>query len=95
MGKLPSEIRLRIARETKSSVWKIDELLDVIKKEVEARELSEFVRASEEKGSKPTRKVFSTAKSLVANQQKPVNEFKIQCVYCNRNHYSASWRPGY
>ena len=40
MSKLPNDIRLRIARETTSEVWKIDELLDVIKTEVEAREAS-------------------------------------------------------
>ena len=41
MSKLPNDIRLRIARETTSEVWKMDELLEVIKAEVEAREASE------------------------------------------------------
>ena len=31
MAKVPSELRLRIARVTKESVWKIDELLEVIR----------------------------------------------------------------
>ncbi len=42
MSKLPSEIRLQVARKATSDVWKIDELLDTIKFEVEAREMSEM-----------------------------------------------------
>ena len=42
MSKLPPEIRLQIARNSKASVCKIEELLHVIKIEVEAREASEM-----------------------------------------------------
>ena len=41
ISKLPIDIRLKIAKETTSEVWKMDELLDVIKAELEAREASE------------------------------------------------------
>ena len=41
MSKLPNDIRLRIVRETTSEMWKMDEMLEVIKAEVEAREASE------------------------------------------------------
>ena len=51
MAKLPSELRLRIARVAKGSVWKIDELLEVIRQEVEAKEISERVRATDQKPS--------------------------------------------
>jgi hypothetical protein len=40
MSKLPSEIRLHIARNTVDEVWNITDLLEVMRKEVEARELS-------------------------------------------------------
>jgi hypothetical protein len=53
MSKLPNEVRMRIARETTGSVWKIDELMEVIKKEVEAREISESVKINEERNPKP------------------------------------------
>ena len=46
MTKLPSDLRLRIARETQQEVWNIDELMTVIKVEVEARETSEGVKFS-------------------------------------------------
>ena len=47
MSKLPRGIRLQIARNTSEEVWKITDLLEVMRKEVEARELSEDVRSSE------------------------------------------------
>ena len=49
MAKLPSEVRLQIARVTTRDVWQVDELFQVIKCEVEARELSDSVRVSEGK----------------------------------------------
>ena len=41
MAKLPTNIRLQIAGLTKKDVWHMDELLKVIKEEIEAREQSE------------------------------------------------------
>ena len=46
MVKLPNDVRLAIERKASSSVWKIDELLNTIKFEVEAREASETAKAS-------------------------------------------------
>ena len=40
MSKLPSEIRLIIARKSEHDVWKIDDLMTTILSEVEAREKS-------------------------------------------------------
>ena len=47
MTKLPSEVRLQIARVTTGDVWKVDEVLQAIKCEVDARELSDTVRVNE------------------------------------------------
>lgn len=41
MGKLPAEIRLEAATKTSGEIWKIDELLNTLKKEREAREASD------------------------------------------------------
>ena len=40
-SKLPSNVKLRVAREMKDEVWKMDDLVKVIKGEVEAREACE------------------------------------------------------
>ena len=47
MSKMPSEIRLEIARKAKKDVWNIDELLDTIKFEIEAREASETTKSNQ------------------------------------------------
>lgn len=44
MTKLPQELRLRFARDTNKEVWEIEELMDLVKREVEAREASELVK---------------------------------------------------
>ena len=46
MSKLPGDIRLEIARKAKAEVWEIDDLLNTIKVEIEAREVSEGVQSS-------------------------------------------------
>lgn len=48
MSNFPNELRVRIARETTSAVWKIEELMDVIKQEVEAIEVSKNVKITED-----------------------------------------------
>jgi hypothetical protein len=92
MSKMPSDIRLEVARKASKDVWKIEELLETIKFEIEAREASEATKAT---GSNSTKfpkpfdkgQGYNTAKSLVA---KDGESFKIQCVYCEGQHYSAS-----
>ena len=87
MSKLPASIRLQVARKSTSEVWKIDELLEAIRKEVEAREACDCVKVNEVKPPPPPPKGSqSTANALLAKQQ----EQRIRCAYCNENHYSAS-----
>lgn len=44
MFKLLNEIRFEIARKSIIDVWKISELLEIIKGEIEAREASEAIK---------------------------------------------------
>ena len=46
MSKLPHEIRVQVARNTAREVWDMSELLEVIRQEVEAREISEGVKTN-------------------------------------------------
>ena len=88
MSKLPNEVRLRIAREAKEEVWKIEDLLKVIQAEVEAREASENVKVNPVRHTVPPQRLSSntnaTASSLFSSSG------KIQCVYCGKDHFSAS-----
>ena len=85
MSKLPEEIRLQVARNTTDEIWKIEDLLQTIKKEVEARETSEHVKTTESARKPPfVKPPIPTANSLV------VGEIPFKCAYCEGNHYSAS-----
>ena len=92
MAKVPSELRLRIARVTKESVWKIDDLLEVIRQEVEAREVSERVKASDQRPPTIQRNKSSTASSLLSKSETDSERrnTNIHCAYCNDQHHSAS-----
>ena len=48
MLKLPSEIRLQVSRVTEKKVWEIQEMLDLIQKEIEGRETTEQVKVTME-----------------------------------------------
>ena len=95
MSKLPPEIRLQITGNSKDSVWKIEELLNVIKFEVEAWEASDMTMVKRIKGGKSQapgcdskfRNKTPTAYSLVSQQG---GSYKIKCAYCQSEHYSAS-----
>ena len=93
MSKLLPEVRLQIARNSKDSVWKIEELLKVIKIEVEAREASEMTKTSENNklsqasGNSRPRNQTPTANSLVSQLEKSC---KVKCVFFQNEHYSAS-----
>lgn len=87
MSKLLSEMRLRVARETTDEVWKIDELMDVIKKEVEARQASEGTKF---KSSLPGARIFTPSHNVPTASALVAQNHYIRCVYCNGQHFSAS-----
>ena len=94
MAKLPNDVRLAIARKASSNVWKIDELLNTIKFEVEAREASETAKTSTsayapraQVGNRGNVKDPSTASALFTAQGDMKG--RMQCVYCGEHHYSA------
>ena len=87
MSKLPAEVRLQIARVSVKDVWEVEELLTVIKAEVEAREISDTVQVTEQKPVTPRRGTQPTASALVVTEG---GSGKVSCVYCKAKHFSAS-----
>ena len=67
----------------------MNELLHVIKGEVEARELSDIVKVHDRRGQEaPTRRtIFPPTETSLVSGDLP---YKIQCVCCRANHYSAA-----
>ena len=93
MSKLSPEVQLQNARNSKDSVWKIEELMNVKKIEVEAKEAGEMTKTSENNklsqasGNSRPRNQTPTANSLVSQQGESC---KIKCVFCQNERYSAS-----
>lgn len=96
---MPGDIRLQIAWQAKKDAWKIDDLLQIIKFGIEAREMSEATKSSEKPGLLMTSHkrdgtkspLSPTAKSLLIESRDPnTTRVRINCAYCNGLHYSAS-----
>ena len=97
MSKLPTEIRVQIARLTSSEVWSIREMPELIRKEVEAREASEHVKLNNEKKTaqsyslntnrNPSSKPSTVSALFLRSSNRPT---EIRFVYCNNSHYSAA-----
>ena len=94
MSKLPEEVRIQIARNTSKDVWEIGELLNVIQKEVEAREVCENIPINasnlNKKHNGPGARDLGSAKALMASESGLKNKFPIRCAFCQKPHYSAS-----
>ena len=87
MSKFPSDIRLRVARESDGDTWNISDLFKIIRQEVEAWEASENTHVSVSRLPNPPGRGHNsnpTASSLVTSSS------NICCVYCSGNHFSAS-----
>ena len=94
MSKISSDVQLQISRKSTNEVWKIDELLDTIKSEIDALVASEEAKSSGVKNRKPpidpkhSNQNIST--SANASVTKGPEEFKIRCAYCGSLQYSTS-----
>ena len=88
MSKLPSEVRLKVARENQEDVWQIKDLMKVLQTEVDAREASETTKlksASQTAAKNHSQNRHNHTAGAFVSQNRP-----IKCVYCNALHYSAS-----
>lgn len=93
MSKLPSDVRLQIARKNTNEIWKIDDLLEAIKFEIDARESSEGTKTSGIDNRKPSgnnKGHMPLGGSALFTKTTGSGEFKIRCAFCSGLHYSAS-----
>ena len=94
MSKMLPEIRVRIARNTACEVWEMSELLEVIRQEVEAREISDGVKTNvnldKQKEPSMKRPSSSTLYSAQNGTHLSSRTGPMKCVYCGGSHYSAS-----
>ena len=87
MERLPLQIRLLITRNTKDT-WKIDNILKLLREELEARETcSNGVRNQEEEQRGGKHFLFSEGCAPVAASSL-FSKQALSCVFCNGAHYS-------
>ena len=91
MAKLPAEIRVQVARNMSQDVWEINSLLDLIESEIEAREISEKIKATTEQVQRPPppKPPLPTAGTFVGATSN-TESIVPKCVYCTERHFSAS-----
>ena len=92
MSRMPSEIALQVARKTSQDIWSIDEIMTIIRQEIEAREIGKGISAIETKGNgRPLRTApIGTTKTFVSRSENPKKE--IECYFCKKHHYSNECR---
>ena len=91
MSRMPADITLQIARKTSDDVWSIDEIMDIIREELEAREMAENINVDthkkHERQSRSTTSTFGTTKVFVANESGQVKK-EIRCFFCTKRHFA-------
>ena len=85
MSRMPSEISLQVARKTSEEVWNITEIMEVIEKEIEAREISRVISVQERKPEKVTTHPTGTTRSFISNAKSK----DIECYFCKKGHYAS------
>lgn len=88
VDKLPPEIRLIVSRELTSEKWKLDCILKILEREIEAREHAVTTGASSSRVHRCQSRM-PTGAALLTNANS--NEGKPTCVYCEHEHTSDSW----
>ena len=91
MQRMPSEIAIEIARKTKKEVWSIKEILEIIKAEVEAREIGENANKKSVAPNVSPKKPYTPPKTA-ANFHLKIENTKLTCVFCGKNHFSSECR---
>ncbi len=89
ISRMPGEIALQVARKTSEDIWQINEIMDIIRKEIEAREISERIQAADRK--KPEKFIkpqasspVGTTKSFVTQDEK--KKGPLRCYFCKKEH---------
>ena len=97
ISRMPEDVALQVARKTSEDVWNIREIMDIIQREIEAREVSKKITGQDRKRSekepfRPFQRYVSpqgTTKSFVAKFDSSTEKGQqIKCYFCDKNHFS-------
>ena len=82
-GKLPSEIRVILSRNFQNDIWQLDDMLKILKREVEAKERSFSIGTSSEFEPEKRDRHYTTSAFLNSSLER-------KCPFCNLNNHPAS-----
>ncbi len=85
MTRLPSDLRLVVSRELSEDEWDIEVIMQIVQREIEARERSAGATSSQGKKS-TTSRLPPTALSLTTG----TSSVPPSCVYCSQQHASGA-----
>ena len=90
MSRMPSDITIHVARKIKEDIWPIDEILDIIKDEISAREYSEKVRVTDKRQQQhaQTKSTPGTTRTFLTKGGYSNHERCPSCYFCNGEHLS-------
>ena len=85
MGKLPEQIRLAVTKENRNEEWELNKILDIIKKELEAREQCAHINSH----SKSVADGRQNKNNLPTTASFLSKDTKTTCSFCKNHHLSA------
>ena len=83
LQKLPQDIKLTLSKALNKDTWKLDDILQLLKEEIEARE------GCEEKDNSQENEIFNKPKprGMTTGNLMAVDN-RIKCCFCEQNHYA-------
>ena len=82
-GKLPSEIRVNLSRNFQNDIWQLDDMLKILKREVESKGMSFSIGTSSEFEPEKRDRNYTTSAFLNSSLER-------KCPFCNLNNHPAS-----
>ena len=83
LSRVPNKMALLIARHIQSDIWSITDVLEIVKNEIEARELRDQLQAADMKDAKSIKPRQGNTSSF---HTKGELSQRKSCCYCNGNH---------
>jgi hypothetical protein len=79
MSKLPPDVRLQIARVTTKDVWQIEQVFNVLKSEVQVREMSSNLKIRDS-STQPRQRMHTTGELFAGDQVYVVWAIYVVCL---------------
>ena len=92
MSRIPRDITVQVARKIKEDIWPIDEILDIIKDEISAREYSEKITVTEKRQQQyaQTKSTPGALRTFLTKGERvdSNSEECPSCYFCHGEHLS-------